>query len=302
MNNLGTTFSPRQIAHLGLPLETSFAQALAYGFSVIRLGAYWSEIEREAGVYDFTALNALLQRCAEANQKVVLTVGVKAPRWPEYYWPDFIATKNPNDAQTQAKILHFLHESVAKLQHHTCITHWQVENEPLDPSGPEQLTIPHALLRMEVEVVKNMDDRPVLLTAWGNSLIKRGNAAVLASMSDGIGIDVYEKQYQFSVLGNSVYSEPDDSFAAIKKHLSHLSVPLWVMEVQAEPWEKDELAYHSDSPASMSPEKLESNLKKAQTLGATNILLFGFEYMLYRQSIGDNRYVTLLRQLLNSQA
>jgi hypothetical protein len=85
--NVGLTFSPREAAYRDLPWRHAFDAALDAAPSLVRVGAYWSEIESTPGEYDFTTLDWLLDRATARQQRVLLTVGMKAPRWPEYYLP-----------------------------------------------------------------------------------------------------------------------------------------------------------------------------------------------------------------------
>ena len=48
---VGTTFSPAQCEYLGLDWKNAYLRILDEEFDLIRLGAYWSEIEKQEGVY-----------------------------------------------------------------------------------------------------------------------------------------------------------------------------------------------------------------------------------------------------------
>jgi hypothetical protein len=299
---IGISFSPQQISHLGLDADQSLRVAIDLHFAHIRLGTHWSEIEKEEGVYDFSQLHHLLNICEKAHQPVVLTVGVKAPRWPEFYWPDWLPAeqRTPANTRTQEKILQFLMRAVMRSKKISCITHWQIENEPLDPSGPENLALPLEFLQKEVELVKNIDQRPVLLTAWGNALSQRGFFAQLATIADIVGIDVYYQQFVAHLLGKSLYAGPRDADQKIQQIIDRVPKPVWITELQAEPWEKDDFTYRAGEPKSMSPRILKENLLRAPRSGAQEILLWGFEYWLYREKIGDTRYMQLIKNSLQN--
>ena len=81
--NVGFTFSRRQADSLDLSWQETFEDAMDLGPTVLRLGAYFDSIEREPGEFDFSSLDWLVDH-TPAQSSVVLTVGMKAPRWPEY--------------------------------------------------------------------------------------------------------------------------------------------------------------------------------------------------------------------------
>lgn len=58
---------------------------------------------------------------------------MKAPRWPEYYFPSWVMDKTPEGAREY--VLQFIKTVIEKFKKYLCISAWQVENEPLDPSG-----------------------------------------------------------------------------------------------------------------------------------------------------------------------
>ena len=76
--------------------------------------------------------------------------------------------------------------------------------------------------------------------------------------------------------------------------LKESSKPIWITELQAEPWEKNEKGYFSKNPQSISPEKLIKNINDAKQLPVKEILLWGFEYWLWKEKNGDDSYLTIL--------
>lgn len=296
----GITFSPPHLRYLDIPPLSALETALAYHFSHIRLGAYWNEIEKEKGTYDFTELNTILTKCEAAKQNVVITVGVKAPRWPEYYYPSHIKVKDTKDGETQSAILQFIKKTVNELRQYSCITHWQLENEPLDPSGPLDMAIPEVFLRKEVVMLKNADSRPVIVTLWGNDLKKRKLFPIVEKFADLVGIDLYYRQYQGERFGRSVYRGPDHADSYLSHLIASTKKPVWITELQAEPWEKNNETYLTDSPKSMSPLILAEHIKRAHVLPVKEILLWGFEYWVYRAQKGDMSYLKTLTSFIES--
>jgi hypothetical protein len=295
--SLGISFSAPQLEYLELPVRESLQTALQFGFSHLRLGAYWSRIEKKPDEYDFTELIDLVTQCQQANQPVVITLGVKAPRWPEFYWPDFIEAKTPYSPVTQQQILRFITKTVHALQSFNCITHWQVENEPLDPSGPNQQTVPLAFLTEEVELVRSLDHRPVMITLWGNQLLQRGFFDQAVGLADVVGIDLYNTQFVAEIMGKSLYKGPSQSSHQLRQLLASCNKPIWIAELQAEPWEKNEVGFKSATPKSMNIDQLKKNIDDAKALPIAETLLWGFEYWLWRDKNGDTTYLDFVQSV-----
>lgn len=278
---VGITFSHRHAKHLGLSATSTLTHLCKQNYSYIRLCSYWNEIEKSPGNYDFSTLYKLLEICNNHNQKVIMTLGMKAPRWPEYHWTRMI-NQSPNDPITQFAVLKLITTTIKELSRYPCISHWQVENEPIDPSGPNNLAIPVDFFLREVVLVRSLDSsRPIIGTLWGNDLIKRGLFSAMESIVDIVGIDLYPKQYAGKKWGKPFYRGPSQSDRELKKIIEKSSKPVWITELQAEPWEADDAGYRSSDPGSFPKGQLENNMQWASKFSAKVILLWGIEYQSY---------------------
>lgn len=299
---IGITLCPTQLDYLGISLDYAIQESVKYGFSHIRLPVYWSQVEVEPGIFNFDQLEQVLSFYQQVNQLVVLTVGVKAPRWPEYFWPDFVKDQNPANPDTQAQILKFIKTTIKRLKPFSCITHFQVENEPLDESGPDKQRIPVDFLYQEIKLVKKLDPRPVIVTLWGNDLTGRNFLDQIIPVCDVMGIDLYFDQFIANIMGKSIYAGPRTSLKKIHQYLAKTDKEIWLTELQAEPWEKNEQNYLSQNPGSMSVEKLASNIKKASQLPISEIILWGYEYWLYQKKLGNSRYLDFVEKIISQSA
>ncbi len=286
-SQFGATFSHPHLEYLKIPLEFALEESLKQNFTYLRLGAYWNRIEKNPNQYDFAELIYLLNFFAKNKQKIILTLGVKAPRWPEFYWPDFIEQKSTTSPETQEKILKFIKKVIEATKHFSCITHYQVDNEPFDPIGTENLCISVSFLIQVIELVRKLDRRPIILTLWGNAVMSRGFFKKAEELADIIGLDLYYKQFIAQVFGKNYYKGPNQSDSALEKLINSSTKPVWITELQAEPWEKDEQGYLSKNPESMNSEQLQKNIERAQKLPVQEILLWGFEYWLGQKRQGD---------------
>lgn len=281
---LGTTFSHRHLRHFRIDASFALKELFSLHFDIVRLGCYWDDLEPEEGRYDFSEMEMLLSRCEKVGQKVVLTVGMKAPRWPEYYFPKWLPEKTP--AGARESVLRFMGEAVNRLKRFRNITSWQVENEPLDPSGAKKMTIPESILEEEVALVRSLDDRTIILSAMVQPFVHRRRLRTVISLSDAVGIDLYYKVPLF----HRFYSGPIGADERVVSLLKKEQKPFWIMELQAEPWEKKGSVAFSDNPPSLNPDLLRKNVARAKQLQSQAVLLWGFEYWLYKKLHGDPRF------------
>ena len=87
-------------------LESEIRRSIVdIGFTCFRVGLYWSHIAGETGSapYDFEIVDKLMNTLAKLKREtgksltVILTVGMKAPAWPEFYLPVAWETKAKAD-------------------------------------------------------------------------------------------------------------------------------------------------------------------------------------------------------------
>jgi len=293
--SIGHTFSHRQANHLNLDSRSCFNALIDLKPDYIRLCSYWSDIQPNKSVFELEPLTRFLTTCEEKNQSVVMTIGAKAPRWPEFYIPSWTGYDKES---FEDDILNYLEKLVQALQKYTCISHWQVENEPLDPSGEDNKTISLAVLIKEIEQVKALDTRPVVTTMWGNNFRQRQLFSKLSSISDCVGIDLYYKQFITKVMGKSLYKGPNESDTELARLLNKSQKSLWIAELQAEPWEASETEYRADKPASMSPEILFQNFTRVKKLPVEAIFFWGFEYWFWQAQKGNNQYLDWYKKII----
>ncbi|MDP8921737.1 MAG: beta-galactosidase, partial [Chloroflexota bacterium] len=304
---VGFTYSPRQAEYLDLPWRETFDAALALSPAVVRLGAYWSEIEAAPDAYDFSRLDWLLDRAAARGVPVVLTVGMKAPRWPEYYLPAWLeervtlpeGAEVSESADVREQALDFVTRVVERYRDHPAVRYWQVENEPLAPVGPHDWRIGVEFLRREVALVRELDplDRPIVINTyvrthpfadlppWKEDVAAKARAIV--DLADIMGLDVYVAR-GFAVAGLDVYLDWswwrwERDVLALRQLARDAGKPTWITEAQAEPWEPGLVVYTRPPPAaSLTPSTAAYTATRLQAIGAETILLWGVEHWYMR--------------------
>jgi hypothetical protein len=252
---LGTSFSPWEAERRGLDYQEAYERLLDSPLQVIRLGSFWSEVE----THGWGRLDWLVQRALEADKQIVIVVGVKSPRWPEFWAP---ARLHLADAPAWSRLdqavpglrpeaLGFIREVVLRYRDRPHLVAWQVENEPLDPAGRDMWSLSDELLAAEVDLVRLLDDRPLVLTfylalAMDCDLGRLGDCPMtlaaffpvsgdrllnLLEPGDVLGIDVYT-----SIGGAQVGDDWHSAVAQWQQRAREAGVELWVTEAQAEPW------------------------------------------------------------------
>ena len=207
---IGTTFSKKQCDYFGMEEKETFRKVLDMGFSVIRLAAYWDEIEKEEGVFDFSSLDWQIKEAKKRNVPIILSVGMKAPRWPEYYIPDWVLEEADlpygsdvsKDPFLREKTLEFVKKTTERYKKEKNIILWQVENEAFTRIGREAWYIGKDFLEEEVSLVKGIiGDGSILLTSatYPNRFLRLATRAFspynfikdYVPMCEVIGLNVY---------------------------------------------------------------------------------------------------------------
>lgn len=274
--HLGLTFSSRYAADLGLDWRETYRALLdEVGVKKLRLPAYWDLIEPEEGKYDYADLDWQLSQAKERGATVILTVGIKVPRWPECHIPHWA---KDDVAVRQAGLLRFIRQTVTRYRDDSAIVKWQVENEPFLSFGIcPPLDV--AFLEQEIALVKKLDpSRPVLLTDSGELSVWYRAAA----RGDEFGTTLYRDIYSKHVGGYFRYPIGPNFFRAkelLVRLLTHQK-HFMVIELQAEPWASGWVANVSleEQFRTMNETKLEENVTYARRVGFQDIYLWGGEW------------------------
>ncbi len=308
----GTTFSPERALARGLDDLAAFRRLETMGFAVIRLTVDWDAVDA-AG---FGRLDRLVAEAERSGQRLVLSVGMKAPGWPEFHVPPRLAWATPSDGQLQATALAHVRGTVERYRASRVILAWQVENEPLDTAGPRRWRVGRDYLLQEVAEVRRLDPRPIVLTAFGpvrrtcdhvSSLDGCDAGALAGADATGSITELLGMLGPNDVLGLDVYTGVGVSRAADCWHeraarwrvlaaAAHRQV--WVTELQAEPWEPTPATL--DLPLSTSPARMAADFATLRGLGYRQILLWGSEYWLHRDQQGDGSWLRAVAGLVGS--
>lgn len=274
--SLGMTFSSRYAEGLGLDWKETYLALLDdVGVKKLRLPVYWDLVESKKGEYDFSITDWQLEEAAKRDAEVILTVGLKVPRWPECHIPEWAAA---DEELRRAGILSLMEKTVEHYKDNRTITTWQVENEPFLPFGICP-AFDVSFLEQEVALMRRLDpSRPVLLTDSGELSLWYG----AASRGDEFGTTLYRDIYSKHVGGYFTYPI-GPNFFRFKAWLVRTFAGqdnLMVIELQAEPWASGWIANIplSEQFRTMNEVKLRENVDYARRVGFRDIYLWGGEW------------------------
>jgi len=324
---LGITYSPIQSRYLGQDQKQAYLDVLNMGFDIIRLGAYWKDIEKEKDEYDFSNLDWQISQAKKKRIPVILTVGMKAPRWPEYFIPEWVLKEVTLPAGSDVsksdylkrRTLIFIRKVLEHYNNERAICYWQVENEPLNHMGEKSWYIGNDFLKEEISLVRKMDkrNRPIIvnLATYPNKFLRYLNRLLSPNnpiqeaieLCDILGLNVYP------VVGHSCLGfdfrfrtharERKEYLKGIINHAKAKGKTVWVTELQAEPWEPGKLVHvEKDSPTTSSPQSYKLYVDELESLGIETILLWGAEYWYFRRTCHlDNLWWETALKLLNKK-
>ncbi len=214
---LGISFRPLQAAALGLDGRAALQSLLAYPYALIRLGAYWNQIEAEPGRFETAELDWQIDAAERAGKQIILAVGaVKTFGYPEVFVPAHWLTQPLREGSLVQPTSHpallsgaeqFITRIVTRYRERQSIVAWQLEHEAVDPLGVEHSwRLGRSFVERELQVLRAADpSRPVMmngflptssvvrLSQWWRTRDQGDSLAVAASLADIVGIDYYPR-------------------------------------------------------------------------------------------------------------
>jgi hypothetical protein len=336
---LGISFRPLQAVALGLDPGQTLTELLTYPFPLLRLAAYWKDLEPAAGGLAASGLDDQIDAAAAAGKQIILCVGaVKAFGYPEFFVPaHHLPQPLPEgqliSAQTHPRLLTaacaFLTSIVARYRDRAEIVAWQVEHEPVDPLGMEHSwRLAAAFVEQEVAAVRAADStRPVIITGflpmsspvrWQQRWRTRDQGdslAVADRLADIVGLNIYPRHAVLRVGQRTAYLAGSATPGQLRANtltcarLARSGRRLMVTEGQAEPWEA---VTTPPSPLgegmySCLPEHVIDTYNSAFRLIRSaraepwGYLFWGAEYWLKRRDQGDDRYLAAFGKILEQR-
>jgi hypothetical protein len=318
----GVNFSCKQTEYLGLACEPAFVRILDdLGVRHIRISAYWSDIERRPGEYDFRSVDRLLDIARSRDALVTVSIGMRAQRYPEFWFPTWLrreAGLSPEELPednpiVRSALLAYLKVAAEHIGAHPAVEAIQVENEPFVPSYAYETgwQIRPEFLAEEIALVRANDPggHPIVVSHASWTRLDDHWRWIL-DRADVIAQSVYVKRqrgpwhwfyifpYRLGPLTADLRGQADEAKRRGKS--------LWVGELQAEPFESptiDVRRISTDRAASFSVRRFDANVELAARSGATRVYLWGAEWWLYlHDARGEPELWTKARQLFRGNS
>jgi hypothetical protein len=333
---LGTTFSQLQCHYLGLDYKEVLKDILAVSFDAYRIAAYWNEIEAIEGQYDFTILDDIVSTIEQKNKTVILSVGIKSPRWPEFHIPIWLreryeltkpALALDSIAEIAQKGAAFTETVVKRYTDTKAVKYFLIENESLSKiafTAGQHLSV--SFVKSEIDkarACKRADQKIMMNSAIDLWPLGEGEDADSVScckeLADSVGINIYTK----------VPVGPD-AFAQIPPPFNHWLYRIapkyitptwlywwklnkwrqslerhgretWITETQAEPWESGSAVHTAQiSYPSASPQGSVELVSKLTKMGFQNILMWGCEYWYWHRKNNRNEWWNTISEFTNT--
>lgn len=291
--NYGVTFSNKYAKEIGLDWQVTFIKALDdLQVRNMRLVAYWDDIEKTPGIYDYSDIKWQLEESRKRNVNIILTIGRKVPRYPECFEPEWWK-KIEEEKKRDDYLLAYIGHTVEELRGYDNVKIWQVENEPFFPFGT-CFPVRKETLQREVALVKSLDNRPILIQDSGEG----GFWFPTYQIADYLGISMYRKiWYDFwgVFLGKFIYFQYPLAHWSYKIKADIVRVPvdrIFVTELQAEPWGPalSTLLPDYEKNKTMSRADFLSTISYAQKSGFTNLYFWGVEWWLWEKEVNNNPF------------
>lgn len=249
-----------------------------------RLMAYWDEIEKVKDDFNFTELDWQIKEIAKRGGQAVLALGQRLPRWPECHRPAWMATLT--NFEQQQELLAFIKAVILRYQNQSAIIAWQVENEPFLKVFGECPDLDKNFYKSEVDLVRSLDHRPVVITESGE--ISTWLRA--AKLADYVGTSVYRMTWNRH-WGYFYYPQPP-SYYYLKARVVKSITPvkdIFVSEMQMEPWLGKPIlqAPLKEQFHSMNLKKFQKNIKYIKKTGLSPVYLWGAEWWYWLKQQGD---------------
>mgnify|MGYP001611620212 FL=1 len=277
----GVTFSDKFSRDLDLDPKDNF-RAIINDLKVdrMRLIAYWDSIGKERNSFDFSDLDWQIGEAQKRNIKIILTIGMKVPRWPECHLPDWAKTLSKEEREKE--LLMYLAKVIKRYKNSETITTWQIENEPFFSFGecPER---GKDFLSNEISLLRSIDkSRPVLVTDSG----ELGLWLKSAKAGDIFGTTMYRRVYN-KYFGRVNYHLPPQFFIFKEKATRFLindySKKFIVIELAAEPWMPKQI--YETSPEEQFKyfdfDFFKNTVKYAKSTGFSEYYFWGAEWWYY---------------------
>lgn len=281
----GITFSKKYAEEIGLDWKETYLAILdELKVKQIRIPVYWDDIEKEVDVFDFSDYDFLIQEGSSRDVKFILNFGMRVARWPECHFPKWLDWENTE--YLQERVLKMNNVLINHFKEYDNIIYWQLENEPLLNSFGICPKSDYNFLKLELEELKKIDDRPVIISATGELSFWNRESEV----ADILGTTMYRVVHN-PFLGYIRYPYKSNFYSLKAKALNIDPQDVFIVELQAEPWiPKEDITniYDLSYQKSFNIKQFQANAQFAIDTGFKKAYLWGAEWWYFKHNKGEN--------------
>ena len=280
---LGVSFIPDYARSLGVDPQTNMDALLNIGVKQFRLVSYWSDGEPNQGQYDFTQLDWQFQKAEAAHAKIILTIGLRQPRWPECHIPNW-ASQEPTSVW-EPQLNAYMSAVMERYKSSPSLQSYQLENEYFLHGFGTCTNYDRSRLIDEYSLVKSLDSvHPVIIPRSDNAI----GIPVNKPQPDEFSISIYRRVWDATVSHRYLeYPYPAWYYgflAGWQKIADHKD--MMIGELQAEAWaphgESITQTNLAEQNKSINAKRLSDVFNYGKATGMRSIDLWGSEYWYYR--------------------
>jgi len=296
-DHFGVTYSDKFARELGLDsLKVHREIVNDLQVKYIRLPIYWDEVEKKEGEYDFSKYDKLVKEGEKNNVNYILSVGYRLPRWPECHFPKWLDVDD--DKVLELKLLQYLKHSVDHFKKYDNVIYWQVENEPYLNSFGICPNYNENLLKKEVSLVRDLDDRQIIISASG----ELGGWEKENKLGDIFATTLYRVVYN-PLVGYFRYPLPA-WYYKVKARSNGVDVNnSLLIELQAEPWIKSGTLADirpNEYNKSFDVRQFKANIDYSIKTNFKQVYFWGVEWWYLQKTIGNDDYWDLAKKVFKN--
>jgi len=285
---LGVSFIPAYARYLGLdPQVTMDALLNDVHVKNFRLTSYWDIGEPSKGHYDFSELDWEFAKADKAHAHIILTIGLRQPRWPECHPPSWVDTSQPWQ-QWYPALKNYMAAVINRYKDNPALASYQLENEYFLKGFGHCQDMSRQRLVDEFNLVRSLDPHHQIIIGRSNNAL---GWPVGAPTPDEFSISIYRRVWD----ANATHRYLEYPFPAWYYAMVAGWQQMWtgkdmiIGELQAEPWIPPGKSILTTSLAEQSKSfnaaRLKDTIQFAKGTGMKGIYLWGAEYWYYRLTV-----------------
>ena len=283
---LGVTFIPDYAQSLGVDPQANMDALIHIGVKHFRIVSYWSDGEPSKGQYDFSQLDWQFKKAENDHAKIILTLGLRQPRWPECHIPTWATQEAPSVWEPQLNA--YMQAVIERYKASPSLQSYQLENEYFLHGFGTCTNYDRSRLINEYSLVKSLDSsHPIIVTRSDNAI----GIPVNKPQPDEFSISIYRRVWDAAVTHRYLeYPFPAWYYgflAGWQKLADHKD--MMIGELQAEAWAPNGQSITqislSEQNKSINAQRLRDVFNYGKATGMRSIDLWGAEYWYYRLTV-----------------